>query len=68
MLTFPPEYFQSETRDGFYIDSKMKHAWAAQLEVLEEIKRICTLHDIRFFADWGVFIRSCKTSWFYSMG
>ena len=53
MLTFPPEYFQSETRDGFYIDSKMKHAWAAQLEVLEEIKRICTLHDIRFFADWG---------------
>lgn len=37
MLTFPPEYFQSETRDGFYIDSKMKHAWAAQLEVLEEL-------------------------------
>lgn len=53
MLTFPTEYFQPETRDGFYIDSKMKRAWAAQLEVLEEIRRICILHDIRFFADWG---------------
>ena len=53
MLTFPSEYFNSETREGFFIESKMKHAWAAQLEVLEEIKRICNRHNILFFADWG---------------
>ena len=53
MLSFSGTYFESETRDGFHIDSKMKRAWAAQLEVLEEIRRVCTKHNIRFFADWG---------------
>ena len=53
MLNFSPDYFDTETRNDFVIDSKMKRAWAAQLEVLEEIRRVCTLHNIRFFADWG---------------
>lgn len=53
MLNFPPDYYDTETRNDFVIDSKMKRAWAAQLEVLEEIRRVCTSHNIRFFADWG---------------
>lgn len=48
MLNIPDNYYDAETRNGFYIESKMKRAWAAQIEVLEEIRRICEKHDIPF--------------------
>lgn len=41
MVEFNEAYFKPEYRDGFYIEEKMKRAWAAQIEVLEEIRRIC---------------------------
>ena len=34
MLTFSQNYFNAETKDGFFIDARMKQAWSAQLEVL----------------------------------
>lgn len=60
MLTFDNNYFNAETKDGFFIEAKMKHAWAAQLEVLEEIHRICNLYNIRFFADWGTLLGAVR--------
>jgi len=60
MLNFPADYFKDETREGFFIESKMKHAWAAQLEVLEEIRRVCNILNIRFFADWGTLLGAVR--------
>jgi glycerophosphoryl diester phosphodiesterase/phosphorylcholine metabolism protein LicD len=31
----------------------MNRVWAAQIEVMEEIRRVCDKHGLRFFADWG---------------
>ena len=56
MLNIPDNYYDAEIRNGFYIESKMKRAWAAQIEVLEEIRRICQNHNIPFFADWEHFL------------
>ena len=56
MLSFSDKYFDGEVRDGFFIESKMKRAWAAQLEVLDEIRRICQANSIRYFADWGTLV------------
>ncbi len=53
MIQYDDSYFEGETREGFYIESKMKRAWAAQIEVLEEIKRICVLHNIPFLQIGG---------------
>jgi lipopolysaccharide cholinephosphotransferase len=50
---FPKEYFRDEVRDGYLVTEKMKRIWAAQIEVLLEIRRICEKHRIPFFADWG---------------
>lgn len=52
-LTFEPEFFEPETRDGFYIEQLMKNAWAAQLEVLHRVDAICQENGIRYFVDWG---------------
>ena len=48
MLNIPKNYYNSQTRSNFFIEEKMKRAWAAQIEVLEEIKRICNKHNIPF--------------------
>ena len=60
MINFDNDYFNAETRDGFFIESKMKRAWAAQLEVLDEIRRVCCKHNIRFFADWGTLLGAVR--------
>lgn len=46
-------FLDEEVRCGFMIPSQIKQFWAAELEVLAEIERICTKHEIQYFADWG---------------
>ena len=38
----------------------MKRAWAAQLEVLEEIDKVCKKHNIRWFADCGTLLGAVR--------
>ncbi len=60
MLQFSEEFFEEEIVDGFTISSMMKRAWAAQLVVLEEIKRVCKELDIQYFADWGTMLGAAR--------
>lgn len=60
MAYFPKEYFQGETRDDFYIEPMMKCAWAAEIEVLEVVVKICERHDIRYFADYGTLLGAVR--------
>ena len=59
-MQFEDKYFQEEKRDGFVISSMMKRAWAAQIEVLEEIRRVCNELNIHFFADWGTMLGAVR--------
>jgi len=60
MANFPKDYFQGETRDGFYIEPMMKCAWAAEIEVLEVVAQICEKHHIRYFADYGTLLGAVR--------
>ncbi len=60
MLSFDESYFQEETREGFTISEMMKRAWAAQLEVLDEIRRVCEELNIPYFADWGTMLGAVR--------
>lgn len=53
-------YYEDEVRDGFYVSGMMKRAWAASIEVLEDIMKICKKHDIRFFADAGTLLGAIR--------
>lgn len=59
-MQFPKEYFEDEVRDGFYVNGLMKRAWAAQLEVLEEIATVCKKHNIQWFADCGTLLGAVR--------
>lgn len=56
MLFFDEKFFEGEWRSDFYVQSEMKRVWAAQIEILMEIDRICRKHGIRYFADSGTLL------------
>lgn len=59
-MVFTEDYFQGEERDGFYVQPVMKHVWAAQMEILEEIDRICKNHQIKYFAYGGTLLGAIR--------
>ena len=59
-MKFPDSYFEDEVREGFYIPSLMKRAWAAQMEVLEIVGQVCEKHHIRYFAEWGTLLGAVR--------
>lgn len=60
MINFENLYFEPEVRDGFYVPAMVKRAWAAELEVLAEVDRICRKHNIEYFADWGTLLATVR--------
>lgn len=54
------EFLLDEVRCGFVVPSAMKQAWAAELEVLMEIDRVCKKHSIQYFADWGTLLGAVR--------
>lgn len=60
----PEQYFEAEVRDGFHIESKMKRAWAAQIEVLLEIERICKKYGLEYFAYSGTLLGAVRHNGF----
>lgn len=54
------DFFRDEIRNGFYVPAAIKQAWAAVLDVLEEIDRICEKHGITYFADWGTILGAVR--------
>ena len=59
-MNIPDKFLEGEIRDGFYVENLMKKAWAAQLEVLNEVDKICRQYDIKYFADWGTLLGAIR--------
>ena len=56
----PDDFLLDEVRCGFLVPAAIKQAWAAELEVLAEIDRVCRLHGITYFADWGTLLGTVR--------
>ena len=59
-LVFDASFFEREERNGFVIEPMMKNAWAANLQVLHIIDRICEENQIPYFADWGTLLGAVR--------
>lgn len=59
-MYFDENYFKGEEREGFYIKPMMKRAWAAQLEILEQIDCICERNNIEYFASSGTLLGAIR--------
>lgn len=63
-MNIPSNFFEAEIRDGYYISSEMKRCWAATIDVLDEIDKICQRHNITYYADYGTMIGAIRHSGF----
>ena len=59
-MYFDETYFEGEEREGFYIKPLMKRAWAAQIEILQEIDRICKQNHIEYFVSCGTLLGAIR--------
>ena len=53
MLSFGENFFQAEIREDFQVDVTMKTVWAAELEVLSEIAKVCERHGLTWYMAFG---------------
>lgn len=53
MLCFDENFFQAEVREDFLVDATMKTVWAAELEVLSEIAKVCERHGLTWYMAFG---------------
>lgn len=60
MADFPKDYFQAETRDGFFIEAMMKCSWAAYIEVLDAFDALCAKHGLQYFAAYGTLLGAVR--------
>ena len=54
------EYFQDEERCGFVVSSLMKRCWAAQLKVIEDFDRVCSRHNLKWYAFCGTLLGAVR--------
>lgn len=59
-MQFPDNYFDDEVRDGFFVPGILKKSWAAQLEVLADVDKVCKKHGIKWFADCGTLLGAVR--------
>lgn len=59
-MQIPDSFFEDEVRDGFYVSGLMKHSWAAQMEILADIDKVCRKYNIRWFADRGTLLGAVR--------
>lgn len=59
-MEFPDSYFEDEVREGFFVAGMIKRAWAAQVEVLLDIDKVCKKNQITYFADFGTLLGAVR--------
>jgi len=59
-IVFDKKFFEGEERCGFYVEPVMKHAWAAQLVLLDEIRGVLDRYGIKWFAAWGTLLGAVR--------
>ncbi len=59
-LKFTDDYFKAEKIDGFFVDEKMKRAWAANLVVLKDFADICDKYNLKWLAGYGTLLGAVR--------
>lgn len=53
-------FLEAETRDGYFVDVKMKEAWKEMLDITEEIVRICDKYDVAYSIAAGTLLGAVR--------
>ena len=51
---------KAETRNGFFVSKKRKAVWKIQLELFDELYRVCKKHHLKIFGDSGTLLGAVR--------
>ena len=60
----PQDFLHEEVRRDYTITAEMKQVWAVQLDLLQELLRVCKENGLRVFADSGTLIGAVREKGF----
>ena len=56
----PPVFLKAETRDGYYVSEKIKKVWAVELDLAQELLRICEKYNLNVYAISGTLLGAMR--------
>ena len=56
-LDYGKDFLKEEVRCDYTIDSEMKRIWAVELDLVNELKRVCDKYGIQYFA-WNMILNT----------
>ncbi|MDO4166532.1 MAG: LicD family protein [Eubacteriales bacterium] len=59
-MNYLDDFFEDEVIEGFYVPSIMKMLWAAKLEVLLDIGKVCKRHQIKWHISFGTLLGAVR--------
>lgn len=59
-IDLPEGFLDEEFRGGYLISKKMKEVWAVELDLLNELDKICKDHGIKYFACAGTMLGAIR--------
>ena len=59
-MPIPDGFLEEEVRNDYTVSAGMKKVWAVQIELLEELKRVCEKYHLTYYADSGTLIGAIR--------
>lgn len=59
-LELPEHFLEEEVREGYKISSDMKKVWAVELDLLNELDKVCKKYGLKYFADSGTLLGAVR--------
>lgn len=59
-LDIPKDFYKEEVRCDYKITSEMKKVWAVELDLINELDKICKKHNIKYIADSGTLLGAVR--------
>ena len=59
-MEFIKDLYRDEIRDGWLVKSDTKRVWQRQLEIWQEVDRICRKHKINYWAGYGTLLGAAR--------
>lgn len=59
-LSLDEDFFQEETRNGFFITKKRKEIWAVELDLLAQFDRVCRKYNLTYYLDGGTLLGAVR--------
>lgn len=59
-IDLPDSFFCEEVREGYKVSETMKAVWAVELDLYEELKRVCDKYSLKVFADGGTMLGAVR--------